>query len=69
MILLELGVLIIYLVRIEAKLIIESLLMSDKVKKINMFNWVQERIIIVTSEYLYNIKKNKIKRKIAVSIP
>lgn len=43
-------------------------MISDKVKKINMFNWVQERIVIVTTEHLYNIKKNKIKRKIAVSL-
>lgn len=42
--------------------------MSDKIKKINMFNWVQERMLIVTTEHIYNIKKNKIKRKIAVSL-
>ena len=44
------------------------MLFSDKVKKINMFGWNQERIILVTSEYLYNIKKTKPKRKIPISL-
>lgn len=42
-------------------------MLSDKIKKINMFNWVQERLFIITMENIYNIKKLKIKRKINVS--
>lgn len=45
---------------------LETLLFSDKVKKINMFNWVQERCLVVTNEKIYNLKKNKIKRAILV---
>jgi serum/glucocorticoid-regulated kinase 2 len=44
------------------------LLFSDKVKKINMFGWNQERIIVITTEFIYNIKKNKPKRKIPISL-
>ena len=44
------------------------MLFSDKVKKINMFGWNQERIIVVTTEFIYNIKKNKPKRKIPISL-
>lgn len=46
---------------------IESVLFSDKIKKINMYEWAQERIIIITSEKVYNIKHNKIKRTILIS--
>lgn len=46
--------------------LIEKLLFSDKIKKINMFSWVQERYFIVTTEKIYNIKKSKIKRSIIV---
>ena len=45
----------------------ETLLFSDKVRKINMFNWVQERILAITTEKIYNIKKNKVKRFIMVA--
>jgi hypothetical protein len=45
----------------------EQLLFSDKVKKINMFNWTQERILVITNEKIYNIKKTKAKRKIRIA--
>lgn len=32
-----------------------------------MFGWNQERIILVTTEQIYNIKKNKAKRKIKIA--
>ena len=41
--------------------------MSDKIKKVNMFGWVQERFFVITTEKVYNLKKNKIKRFIPVS--
>jgi hypothetical protein len=37
------------------------------VKKINMYSWKQDRIFVITTEHIYNIKKNKIKRRIAVA--
>jgi len=46
---------------------VEQLLFSDKVKKINMFNWTQERILVITTEKIYNIKKTKAKRKIRIA--
>ena len=48
--------------------VVEKLLFTDKIKKINMFNWVQDRYFIITSEKIYNIKKSKIKRSIIVRI-
>jgi hypothetical protein len=42
-------------------------LFSDRIKKINMYNWTQERYFIVTSEKIYNIKKAKIKRSILLA--
>ncbi len=42
------------------------MLFSDKVKKINMFDWVQERRLVITNEKVYNFKKNKIKRFISI---
>ena len=47
--------------------IIEAILFTDKVKKINMFDWVQERRFVITNEKIYNLKKNKIKRHILLS--
>lgn len=40
---------------------------SDKVKKINMMGWKQERILVITNETIYNIKKTKAKRKITIA--
>lgn len=42
------------------------MLFADKVKKINMFGWTQERTIVVTTESIYNIKKQKKKRQIKI---
>lgn len=42
------------------------MLFTDKIKKINMFDWVQERRFIITTERVYNLKKNKIKRFIPI---
>ena len=47
---------------------IESVLFSDKVKKINMYEWNQERIFVITTEKVYNIKKTKIKRQIPLNL-
>ena len=47
--------------------LIEILLFSDKVKKINIYGWNQERILVISSEKIYNIKKNKVKRKIEIA--
>jgi serum/glucocorticoid-regulated kinase 2 len=43
------------------------LLFSDKLKKINMFGWNQERILAITTEFIYNLKKNKPKRKTPIT--
>ncbi len=48
--------------------VIESLLYSEKIKKINMFGWNQERILAITTEHIYNIKKQKPKRKIGITL-
>ncbi len=45
---------------------IETVLFSDKIKKVNMFGFVQERIMVVTKERVFNIKKNKVKRIIQI---
>ena len=42
------------------------LLFSDRVKKINMYDWVQDRVIVITNEKVYNFKKTKIKRAIHI---
>ena len=49
-------------------LFLETLLFSVKLKKINMFGWNQERIFVITSEYIYNIKTSKPKRKIPIHL-
>lgn len=45
----------------------QKLLFSDKIKKINMFGWVQQRYFLITNEKIYNIKKTKIKRSIVIN--
>ena len=40
---------------------------TDKVKKINMFGWTQERTLMITNEKIYNIKNKKAKRKIKIA--
>ena len=44
----------------------ETFLFSDKIKKTNMYEWTQERTLIVTSHNIYNIHKKVIKRTIAI---
>ena len=44
----------------------EQALFSSKIKKINMFNWVQERILIITETKVYNFKKKAVKRAIQI---
>jgi hypothetical protein len=47
-------------------LCVETLIFSDKIKKINMYAWVQDRILAITNEKIYNIKKQKVKRMILI---
>jgi len=44
----------------------EKLLLSDKIEKFNPFGWKQERNIIVTNKYIYNLKKKSLKRRISL---
>lgn len=37
------------------------------VKKINMYDWSQERMIAITNNAIYNIHKKKIKRVIQIA--
>lgn len=32
-----------------------------------MYNWMQDRYFVITTEKVYNVKKSKIKRSIVVS--
>ena len=42
----------------------EEIQFSDKIYKINKYNWKQERIIIITDKAIYNLKKDTLKRRI-----
>jgi hypothetical protein len=45
----------------------ESLLFSDKLKKYSPCGfWKQDRILVITTENIYNIKKDKVKRCIKI---
>lgn len=44
----------------------EKLFFADKVKKTNMFEWTQERILVVTNNAVYNIHKKEVKRCILI---
>jgi hypothetical protein len=46
----------------------ENIYYSDKIDKINKSGVKQSRIIIITDEALYNLKKTKLKRRIALEI-
>ena len=35
---------------------------SDKLKKINQNGWTQERLIVITTDKIFNIHKYKVKR-------
>jgi hypothetical protein len=40
----------------------QKLLFADKIKKTNMFDWTQERTLVITNQAIYNIHKKEIKR-------
>lgn len=42
----------------------ERILFADKIKKTNLYNWEQERVIVITINGIYNIHKKSIKRKL-----
>jgi hypothetical protein len=44
----------------------ETLLFADKIKKTNMYEWTQERTLVITSKGVYNIHKYQIKRNIQI---
>ena len=46
----------------------EEIQFSDKIDKINKYNWSQERIIIITNKAIYNLKKLTLKRRIDLKI-
>lgn len=44
----------------------EKLIFADKIKKTNMFEWTQERTLVITNFAIYNIHKKDIKRQISI---
>ena len=44
----------------------ETLMFADKIKKFNQSAWKQDRIMLVTTENVYNVKKDKVKRRIKI---
>jgi len=42
------------------------MLISDKVTKINQYEWGQQRALLVTSLHLHNLKKEEVKRSIGL---
>lgn len=44
----------------------EKLLFADKIKKTNMFDWTQERTLVITNQAVYNIHKKECKRQIHI---
>ena len=46
----------------------EFLIFADKVKKLNSVGWKQDRIFVITTEHIYNIKKDKVKRRIQIAM-
>jgi hypothetical protein len=45
----------------------DTFLYANMVKKTNMFEWTQERTLVITNQALYNIHKKKIKRVIMIA--
>jgi len=37
----------------------ERLFFADKMKKTNMYEWTQERTLVITDENIYNIHKKR----------
>ena len=46
----------------------EEILFSDKIRKVNKDGWTQNRTILLTDKAIYNLKKNKLKRRIDYKI-
>jgi len=44
----------------------QKLLFADKIKKTNMFDWTQERTLVITNQAVYNVHKKEIKRQIQI---
>lgn len=44
----------------------ENIYFSNNVTKYNRMEWKQERLFVITNLAIYNIKKNKVKRRIAI---
>lgn len=44
----------------------EQLLFADKIKKTNMYDWTQERTLVITNKAIYNVHKKSVKRTIMV---
>mmetsp|Transcript_46425 Transcript_46425/g.61485 ORF Transcript_46425/g.61485 Transcript_46425/m.61485 type:complete len:100 (+) Transcript_46425:53-352(+) len=44
----------------------ETLVYAAMVKKINLYDWSQERMLVITDQGIYNVYKKKIKRKIEI---
>ena len=45
----------------------DTFLYANNVKKTNMFEWTQERTLVITDQALYNIHKKKVKRVIMIA--
>lgn len=43
-------------------------LYASKVKKTNMFEWTQERTLVITNQAIYNIHKKSVKRCIPINM-
>ena len=43
---------------------LETILISDKVTKINQYEWGQSRGLLITNQHVHNLKKEDIKRSI-----
>lgn len=48
--------------------VLDTFLYASKVKKTNMFEWTQERTLVITNRALYNIHKKNIKRVIRINL-
>lgn len=45
----------------------DTLVYASMIKKTNMFEWTQERMLAITNNAIYNIHKKKIKRVILIN--
>ena len=44
----------------------ETLVYASMVKKINLYDWSQERMLVITDQSIYNMHKKKVKRQIYI---